>query len=110
MVFQAAHLTLVLAQVKAQRNTNKELREKGTFWFGNALTAVFFLVSMITITLMFARTVALQVGKMSVLNGKHATKSTIRYFTPDYRTFDGVFERNCMKTLQSEDGYYNKAT
>ena len=55
MVFQAAHLTLILKQVKEQRATNKALREKGEFWIGNFFTAFFFFFSLVTISLMFAR-------------------------------------------------------
>ena len=60
MVFQAAHLTLILKQVKEQRITNKALREKGEFWIGNFFTVFFFFFSLVTISMMFARTVALQ--------------------------------------------------
>jgi len=110
MVFQAAHLTLILKQVKEQRQTNKDLREKKMFWIGNFFTAFFFFFSLVTITLMFARTVALQVGKMSILSGKHATHSTMKYFTPDYRRLENVIGRNCMTTLEGPDGFYNSPT
>ena len=108
MVFQGAHLTLVLKQITEQRKVNMELRKNDNFWFGNFLTILFFFFSLVTIILMFSRTVALQVAKLSILNGSYATKSTMRFFTPDYRSFEGVYDKNCMKTLQGADGmFYN---
>jgi len=110
MIFQAAHAALLFKQLREQRKMNKSLREKGTLWFGNVLTSIFYLLTIITIALMFARTVALQVAKLAILNGKSATKETMKYFTPDYRTFEGIYNRNCMTTVNGTEGYSNIAT
>jgi len=54
---------------------------------------------------MFSRTVALQVGKMALLNSaKKATKSTMKYFTPNYKNPADIFNRNCMETYENVDG------
>jgi len=105
MVFQAANLTLALKYVRIQRENNKLLRTQRKFWWGNFLTALFFFTVLVTVILMFSRTVALQVGKMALLNSaKKATKATMKYFTPNYKNPADIFNRNCMETYENMDG------
>ena len=101
----AANLTLALKYVRIQRENNKLLRTQRKFWWGNFLTALFFFTVLVTVILMFSRTVALQVGKMALLNSaKKATKSTMNYFTPNYENPADIFNRNCMETYENMDG------
>ena len=98
-------MTLVIKYVRVQRENNQILRRQKKFWIGNFLTAVFFFAVLITIVLIFSRTVALQVGKMAMLNPeKSATKSTLNYFTPNYKKYEDIYNRDCMQTFLDENG------
>ena len=49
--------------------------------------------------LMFARTVALQVGRMALIDPtKSVAGVTLRYFTPYYTNPEQIINRHCMET------------
>ena len=53
---------------------------------------------------MFARTVALQVGKLAMLNPANAaTGASIHYFTPNYKNIHDIIDRKCMVTFIDPD-------
>ena len=107
----AANLTLALKYIRLQREANKALRESGEIWIGNVSTGIFFITVLVTMILMFARTVALQVGRMAMLDPeKKVAGVTLNYFTPNYKKLDQILNRQCMKTVQIDGALYNVPT
>ena len=104
MVPLAANLTLIIKYVRLQRETNKTLRGENRFWIGNFFTALFFFCVLICSILMFARTVALQVGKLALLNpDNYVSAAALYYFTPNYKNKEEIFDRKCMTTFIDPD-------
>lgn len=60
---------------------------------------------------MFARTVALQVGRMALIDPtKKVAAVTQWYFTPNYRDLDEIVNRHCMETVQHDGQLQNIPT
>merc|ERR1712062_208712 len=57
----------------------------------------------------FARTVALQTGKMALLKGSKVPSAVSSMFTPDY-TSGGIELRDCFKTIETSNGLVNIPT
>ena len=56
--------------------------------------------------MMFARTVALQTGRLAVMSGSKISPVVRKDFTPNYPNFEDVVGRACMDTVLNEDGAF----
>ena len=55
---------------------------------------------------MFARTVALQTGRLAVMSGSKISPVVRKDFTPNYPNYEDVVGRACMETILNEDGAF----
>ena len=66
---------------------------------GLGLLALFYLSTLITAITSFARTIALQTGKMALIKATTVPTAVSSLFTPDYTNVENIQNRECFKEL-----------
>ena len=84
-----------------QRKLNwSQLKDK-TFYRSNAVLGFFYIFTLLTTIICFARTVALQTGRWALLQGDldSVPKIVLSKLAPNYMDEDMINTRSCLKTI-----------